>query len=118
MANSNIILDDVKRTLNIESSTTEFDTDIITHTNGAFFSMYQLGVGPSTPFSITSTTTWDEFITSIPKSVVLDYLHLKVAMIFDPPSSSAVIEAYKDRISELEFRMNIEVDNGGGHVTG
>ena len=116
---SNIILDDVKQMLNIQSEVTEFDIDILSSTNSAFFALHQLGVGPSdTPFSITSNTLWSEFITQVPKSVILDYLSLKVKMVFDPPTSSAVIEAYKDRIAELEFRMNIMVDSGGGNVTG
>lgn len=118
MDDTSIILTSVKKILNISEDVNEFDMDILSHVNGAFFSLYQIGVGPSSPFSIDSTTTWDEYDTLVPKDVVLDYIHLKTAMIFDPPSSSSVIEAYKDRISELEFRMSILVDNGGGDVTG
>lgn len=118
MDETTTILSSVKKLLNINESVTEFDTDIRSHINGALFSLYQLGVGPSSPFSISNETTWDEYDTIVPKDVVLDYLHLKTAMIFDPPTTSSVIEAYKDRISELEFRMNLLVDNGGGYVTG
>ena len=118
MDGSTEILTSVKKLLNIEASTTEFDMDVQAYVNGAFFSLSQLGIGPTTPFSIDSDTTWDEFQTSVPIDVVLDYLHLKTAVIFDPPSSSAVAEAYKERLSELEFRMNVYVDNGGGNVTG
>lgn len=118
MDESSTILSTVKKLLNIDDNTTEFDADIKAYVNGAFFSLHQLGIGPSVPFSIDDTTTWGDYTTSVPKSVVLDYLHLKTAIIFDPPSSSSVVEAYKDRISELEFRMNILVDNGGGDVTG
>lgn len=116
---STIILDDVKRLLNIGTDVTEFDSDIQSHTNGAFFTLFQLGIGPQTaPFYIDNSTTWDEFETTVPYDVVVDYIHLKVALVFDPPSSSGVLEAYKDRISELEFRMNIYIDDGGGNVTG
>ena len=118
MDESSTILSTVKKLLNIDDDTTEFDADIKAYINGAFFSLYQLGIGPSAPFSINDTTTWENYTTSVPKSVVLDYLHLKTAIIFDPPSSSSVVEAYKDRISELEFRMNILVDNGGGDISG
>lgn len=112
------ILSDVKRMLGIQSETDEFDIDVISHVNGAFFTLYQLGIGPSTPFSIDSTTQWSSFETSIPKDVVLDYLYLKTKVVFDPPAASNVFEAYKDRIAELEFRMNVMVDNGGGVVSG
>jgi hypothetical protein len=113
-----IILDGVKRMLCIQPEVTEFDSDILSHINSAFFTLNQLGVGPEIPFYINSTTTWNDFETQVPKEVVLDYLFLKTKMVFDPPASSSVIEAYKDRIAELEFRMNILVDNGGGVVSG
>lgn len=113
------ILDDVKQMLNIHPDEHEFDNDIRVNINGAFLTLHQLGVGFSdTPFSITNTTTWSEFDTSLPKDTILDYLFLKIKLVFDPPQTSSVIEAYKNQISELEFRMNIQVDDGGGNVTG
>lgn len=119
MDNDSIILQDLKRMLSIDTELSEFDTDIKSHANAAFFTLYQLGIGPQdTPFTIDETTTWSAFSTSIPHDVVLDYLYLKTNVIFDPPSSSTVNEAYKDRISELEFRMNVMVDDGGGNVVG
>lgn len=112
------ILESVKKMLSIDSEVTEFDIDIIAKINSAFFSIYQLGVGPSTPFRINTTTTWDELETSIPKDVVLEYLYLKTRLVFDPPTIASVIDAYKSSISELEFRMNVEVDSGGGVISG
>ena len=114
----NTILADVKRRLGIQKETTEFDLDVCSSVNTAFFTLFELGIGPSTPFYIDATTEWSAFETSVPQQVVLDYLWLKTKLVFDPPASSQVIEAYKDRISELEFRMNILVDNGGGVVSG
>ncbi len=110
------ILAMIKRRLGINTDTTEFDYDIRSHINSAFLSLRQLGVGPSNFFSIDESTTWDEFTTSLPTDILEDYIYFKVKLVFDPPSSSSIIEAYKDRISELEFRMSIEVDNGGGVV--
>lgn len=115
---TNLILSDVKRMLGIEATTTEFDIDVCSHVNSAFFILFELGVGPSTPFYIDATTEWSAFETSVPKQVVLDYIYLKTRLVFDPPTSSQVMDAYKDRISELEFRMNILVDNGGGEASG
>lgn len=116
--NSDTILSDVKRMLGIQPEVNEFDLDVTSHINGIFFTLNQLGVGPDIPFIIDATTTWSSFETVIPKNVVLDYLYLKTKMVFDPPAASNVSEAYKDRIAELEFRMNIMVDNGGGVVSG
>lgn len=115
---TDVILNEVKRMLSIETSVTEFDIDIATHINSAFFTLFELGIGPSTPFYITTDTTWESFETIVPKQVILDYLFLKTKLVFDPPTSSPLIEAMKDRISELEFRMNIYTDNGGGVVSG
>ena len=108
------ILSIIKRRLGINSETTEFDYDIRSHINSVFLSLRQLGIGPTTFFSIDENTTWNEYGTSLPVDIIEDYIYFKVKLVFDPPASSAVIEAYKDRISELEFRMNIEVDTGGG----
>ena len=117
-SDNDIILTEVKRMLEIEQETTEFDIDITSHVNSAFFSLFEIGVGPSTPFYINASTTWGEFETIIPKSIILDYLYLKTKMVFDPPASSSVIDAFKDRLSELEFRMNVYTDSGGGDVSG
>lgn len=112
------ILSSVKKLLDIVDDETEFDSDVQSGINSAFLTLYRLGIGPSDPFRVDDMTTWEQLDTIIPKDVILDYLHLKVALVFDPPASSAVIEVYNNRISELEFTMNIMVDNGGGNVTG
>lgn len=113
-----IILADIKKMLGIEESVSEFDLDIKSAINSAFFTLYQLGIGLLNPITIDETTTWDEFDTTAPKEVIREYLFLKVKIIFDPPTSSFVMDAQKDRIAELEFRMNIHVDNGGGIING
>jgi len=104
--------------LEIDPDTTEFDLDILTHINAAFFSLFQIGVGPDTPFYVDADTVWGDFVTKVPKPILLDYIFMKTKMVFDPPTSSPVIDAYKDRIAELEFRMSIYTDNGGGVVDG
>ena len=45
--------------------------------------------------------------------VVKTYIHFKVKSMFDPPTSSALIEANKNIIAELEWRINnLEVNKG------
>lgn len=119
MDDANRILDDVKKRLSVDTELKEYDLDIESDINGALFTLYQLGIGPQdTPFQIDEETTWDEFETEVPKGTILEYLYLKTNLVFDPPTVGSVMEAYKDRIAELEFRMNIMVDSGGGNVTG
>lgn len=111
------ILNEIKQMLGIVPETTEFDIDILSNINSAFLILHQLGIGGSTAFYIEPDSVWADLKTTINHTIIRDYLYLKTKVVFDPPSSSSVTEAYNNRISELEFRMNIEVDNGGGVIT-
>lgn len=106
------ILDTIKQLLGIQSDYTAFDTDIIVHINSAFMALNQLGVGPTECFSIDgSGEEWAEFVDeSIDLEAVKTYIYLKVRTIFDPPSSSVVMEAMNKNISELEWRLNVQVE--------
>jgi hypothetical protein len=112
------ILTDIKQMFGIQNTVTEFDIDVTSGINTAFFTLNQLGVGPETPFMADEDTIWSDFTTQIPKTLIRSYVHLKTKMVFDPPAASNILEAYKDRIAELEFRMSVVVDNGGGIVVG
>lgn len=113
-----IILEDIKKMLGIDSVVNEFDVDILSGINSSFFTLYQLGVGLKEPIQITDITNWSEIETTAPLNVIRDYIYLKVRMTFDPPQTSFVMDAIKNRISELEFRLNINCDNGGGVIYG
>lgn len=100
--------------LGIPEEYTHFDSDLIIHINSVFSILNQLGVGNS-KFMITgSEETWDDFIgTEDDDDIesVRTYMYLKVRMIFDPPTSSIAAEAFKSQIAELEWRLNVEVDD-------
>lgn len=106
------ILNTIKQLLGIQSDYTAFDADIIIHINSAFMALNQLGVGPTECFSIDgSGENWAEFVDkSIDLEAVKTYIYLKVRTIFDPPSSSVVMEAMNKNISELEWRLNVQVE--------
>ena len=106
------ILISVKKMLGIEANYTHFDTDIILHTNTVFGILAQLGVGPSGGFSITGDSeTWTDFLgDSTDLEMVKSYIFMKVRLLFDPPVNSAAIEAMKNLVSELEWRINVSVD--------
>lgn len=112
------ILTSIKKLLNISEECDSFDTDIIIHINTVLMILTQIGVGPSEGFSITDENdVWTDFIPDIKKiESVKTFVYLKVKLIFDPPSSSAVMEAFKQSISELEWRLNAacDTDNKGG----
>ena len=109
---SDSILTSIKKLLGITEEYTHFDADVTMHINRAFMTLYQLGVGPSTPFSISdSSATWSDFLgDSKDLEGIKIYIYEKVKLIFDPPQSSAAISALKEDISELEWRLNATVD--------
>lgn len=108
------ILDTVKKLLGLDTSYTEFDTDIIIHINSVFSILQQLGVGPEEGFKITgSSETWGEYTDDdLEIQDVISYMYMKVKMLFDPPTNSAILNSYKELISELEWRLNVAVDTG------
>lgn len=106
------ILTSIKKLLGITEEYEHFDADIIMHINSVFMILTQMGVGPSEGFVIEDeTTTWADYSeNTIPIESVKTYIYLRVRLLFDPPSSSAVIESMNRTISELEWRLNSSVD--------
>lgn len=106
------ILTSIKKMLGIGEGYEHFDTDLIMHINSVFSILTQLGVGPSEGFSISNDLTlWSDFIPEGQKlDLVKSYMYLKVKLLFDPPSSSAVMESINRMISEFEWRLNVMVD--------
>ena len=106
------ILVSIKKMLGIDESYPHFDADIIMNINSVFLILNQLGVGPEEPFMITgSDEEWSDFVTEGSLEAVKTYIFLRVKVIFDPPTSSFVLDAYNKRIDELEWRMNVIVEN-------
>ena len=106
------ILTSIKKLLGIDEEYENFDPDIIMHINSVFMILNQLGVGPSESFSIQdSKSVWSDFMPSGSNiESVKSYMYLKVKLMFDPPSSSAVMEAINRTIAELEWRLNVAAD--------
>ena len=105
------ILTSVKKLLGITEEYDHFDADLIMHINSVFSTLTQLGVGPSQGFSITDQNdSWDDYIdlSANPQmSFIKTYVAKKVQLLFDPPSSSVHMEALKNIIAELEWRLNV-----------
>lgn len=105
------ILTSIKKLLGISEEYTHFDQDIIMHINSALFTLTQLGVGPSAGFSIDDAeNVWDDFVDISRIEAVKTYVYLNVRLVFDPPTSSTVIDAMNRRLKELEWRLNAAVD--------
>ena len=108
------ILDDVmKRIVGTHSDETPFKDDIIMCINNAFGNLTDLGVGPALGFSIEDEeATWGDFLSDMDPRLerVKNYVCQKVKLEFDPPSSGTHMEALKESIKELEWRLNSVVD--------
>lgn len=105
------ILDSIKKLLGLTPEYTAFDDDIIIHINTAFGILNQLGVGPAEGFMIENhQAEWEEYITSCNLLMIRSYIYLKVRTLFDPPSSSVLMESINRQLSELEWRIQLEVD--------
>lgn len=104
----NSILKSTKKILGVDASYTAFDLDILTHINSTFSIINQLGVGPDDGFMIEDdTATWEDI--GIPQkqlNLVRTYMFLRVRMLFDPPTTSFLIEATNKQIDEHEQRLS------------
>lgn len=107
------ILTTIKKLLGLPEEVEEFDTDIIIHINSVLAILTQLGVGPETGFHITGKNeTWNDFINDDQLiAEVKSYMYMKVRLMFDPPTNSAVLASFERLISEFEWRCYVEMDN-------
>lgn len=114
------ILTSIKKLLGIEEDYEHFDADIIIHINSVFMILNQLGVGPTNGFIIEDkTATWQDFLSDaelINLSAVKSFIHLHVRLLFDPPTSTAVVESINKLIREYEWRLNISADSSTKEV--
>lgn len=109
------ILTSIKKLLGIEEQYTHFDQDIIIHINTTFLDLNQIGVGPKEGFRIKdASTNWSEFLPEadmLKMEAVKTYMYLKVKLVFDPPTSSAVMESFKNMADKLEWRLNVQAES-------
>ena len=108
------ILTTIKGLVGVVPTDTNFDQEITIHINSAFMSLQQLGVGPSTGFYISSDEElWaDILLDRKDLEAVKTYIYLKVRLVFDPPQNSFLVDSIKNMITELEFRINAQVEGG------
>ena len=110
--NEESILVYVKRLLGIQSDYNHFDPDIIYGVNAAFAVLTQLGVGPAEGFMISDDTSkWSDFVADKSRlSLIKEYVCLRTRLLFDPPSSSALIDTMNKTVAEYEWRLYVASD--------
>lgn len=108
---SDSILSSIKKLLGIAEEHEQFDLDIIIHINSVFMILSQLGLEEFDRATISSKDDkWSDYVDIGILESIKSYVYLKVRIIFDPPTSSIVMETLKVMISELEWRLNLEVE--------
>ena len=103
------IITDVKQMVGASIYDNSFDVNIVIAINSALAVLSDIGISEADNvcLEIGDTVTWDELLegrTDI--EYIKTYIYLKVKMLFDPPSSSALLDAYNRQISEFEWRLN------------
>lgn len=106
------ILKDVKHKIGPSGDYDYFDKDIIDAINMTFSKLNQIGCGPNSGFKVESEDQqWEDYTTNrVLLGFIQTYVFDNVRLIFDPPNSSYVLSSIKDRIEELTFRIQVEVD--------
>jgi hypothetical protein len=107
---SESILVSIKHAVGIPDDYDVFDPDVIMHINTAFATLNQLGIGPAQGFRIEDeSATWDSVLNGDDRfNDAKSYVFLRVRMLFDPPSTSFLLEAMKEQIKEFEWRLNVK----------
>lgn len=108
------VLKSIKKLIGIYEADTSFDADLIMHINAVLMTLQQLGVVSKECLIETGNETWDDIIEEdTDYKAIKSYIGLKVRIMFDPPANSTALEAFKESAKELEWRLNIEYEEGG-----
>lgn len=106
------ILNDVKDFNQVPSHDDGFDSVLLIDINSAIMKLAQLGVGPPGGLVVKDADeSWTSLVEgSTEYEAVKTFVCLYVKMIFDPPSSATVAEAYKGILAETEWRLREQAE--------
>ena len=104
------ILSSVKKSLGILPEYTCFDERMLDNINMALTRLHQLGVGPEEGYKASEETLWSDIITEPRFNMIKEYVTLKTRVLFDPPSTSFLLQSYEEELKDLEWRICSEVD--------
>lgn len=110
--NSSILLS-IKKSIVGPPEYTPFDADLIMHINSQIANLYQLGLDSAKSVVVDGADQlWTDLIPAGDSRLqfVKTYIYARVKMIFDPPTSTAQMQALKDAAAEAEFRISTAVD--------
>lgn len=106
------ILLSTKKILGIGPSDTSFDLDVLTFINAAFSTLNDVGVGVVGGYTVTDQDVeWDDFagaavIDDTQINDIKTYVFLRVRMLFDPPGTPYLINAFEKQLEEHIVRIS------------
>lgn len=104
------ILTSVKKINGLPETYEAFDTDMIMHINTVLMILTQMGIGPSSGFTIESDKeTWSDFLGDEIKQLagIKSYVAFRVRLMFDTPQNQATVNALNETVKDLEYRLYI-----------
>ena len=112
------ILESTKSYVGISPDEFSFDSDILMHINAIMYVLTDFGIGPSTPFIVEDASDeWSDLLGEDPIGGVREYVHMRVRMLFDPPTNPQIMDSLKNQIAEFEWRIVSEADRRAREVT-
>lgn len=102
------IFNSIKNMLGLPSDYQTYDTDVLIHINSVFAVLHQVSELLPADFRITGPNEiWSDYIgNAAVADFVKTFIYLRVRMLFDPPTGG-VLDAMKEQIRELEWRLSI-----------
>ena len=113
MAESKRILKDIADFLGFAEEPTPFDNMLLMQIDSELSKLVQLGVIPAymQAMPITPETKWDEVLPDEYRlSMAKTYVKIGVKLLFDPPTSSALIDSLRREKDECEWRANVAME--------
>ena len=105
------ILLTVKDQIGIDRKNVDFDKDLIICINPILFILYQEGLTQENYEIMDDTMTWADILleerSKEALNVMVKWVGLRTRLLFDPPTSSVLLQALKDNAAELEWRAFI-----------
>lgn len=107
------ILETLRTLAGLDPGDPSYDTELIIDANSMILALTQMGIGPASGFAITGTSeTWADFLgPSIGFEAAKTYIQLRIKLIFDPPASSFALQAMKEQIEEIGWRLTLKADS-------
>ncbi len=113
MAMIESILQTTRVMVGLTKDVTVFDDQLVPYINTALMVLSQVGVGPATGYRITGDTEkWSDYLgtefTNL--EAVKNYVGMYTKLIFDPPTSSYVVDVITRSLAELEWRLKFQTE--------